>query len=669
MADKNLTLGVQTDEATIANAKKRLQELEQAQLKLAYAQVKYANDSSKAGRAIREGIEKRSKELTNEQKRLARALRETNAALLEQQTAANRAAKGVEAAQAASVQRRGHTNPGGAGAEQLRTIGRDIRGLPSIRVPGIGIGTDTFGRAAEVLGRLGVTTGQVAAAAGPAIVAIAAIGVGFFEYTKRALQAREVQKAYTESLKETIDLLNSEKGTSEAVAEQQRELEQNIENAKEHAAALRDVREARNEENDFIEDLFTRSRVLAGGTRKQLNEDINAADVAVRQAEASLEAFNFALDEGEVAANDAAAAEKALAEARTAGVLREAEQAGELASLKARASELTQEQIDSELESLDIRKAALAAELAALEASGDESEEVAKKIAELREALGFLGEQADVLKIARPSAKSSEAEKAAEKAAKDAQKAEEDRLRDIEKVQNDAAKAQQSYTDSVRDAQQNFRDATADIARKLKDTFIDNQREFQDDLNEMSIKFNEDELKEERQFRRDLAKIRRDAADEEKDAIRQRDFAAAAAARENAEKALKDRREEEADENAEQLTELQQERHRRQRERDLANRDAQIDAQRARRDAAIARDRSIRDAQASYRDALQLQHNFSQQFVANMNTMFNNVLQAQNRALGGTTNRQSSTTSRIKRTTSRQSTANLDELQAILSSR
>src|SRR5687767_301952 len=172
MADRNVTLGVQTDEATINNAKKRLQELERAQQKLAAAQTKYANDSSKAGKAIKDGIEKRSRELTNEQKRLERALQNTNKAFIEQQSAANRAAQGVQAA-------KGGVTAQNASADALRTLGRDIRGLPSVQVPGLGVGTDTFGRAAEVAGRLGVGMKELAVAGGLAAGAVAAVAIAF----------------------------------------------------------------------------------------------------------------------------------------------------------------------------------------------------------------------------------------------------------------------------------------------------------------------------------------------------------------------------------------------------------------------------------------------------------------------------------------------------------
>lgn len=505
--------------------------------------------------------------------------------------------------------------------------------------------------------------------------ALAAINIGLTIYAKEAQKAREVQSAYTESLKETIRALE-EGATSGDIDERRNELEREIEIAQRQAAALRAVREERNAENNAIEDLFNASRVLTGGTRKQLNEDITAADNAVRSAEASLEAFEHTVDDTELAANDAAAAEKALAEARTAGLLNEAAQAGELEALRLRAVDLTQEQIDAELKALEIREASIKAELATLESSGDTSEEVAGKIAQLREQLGFLGEQADVLNAAKPKAKSEAAEKAAEKAkqerekqAADAQREQEKAAQESQRAADEARRAQEGYTTAVKNAKQGFKDAAADIGTRLKDTLVDNNEKLLDTLSEQTIKFNEGELVEDATFHRDLAKIRRDAERSEKDAVRQRDFAALRDVREDRDAALEERRDTEAFNNEQQLIAFKQQEAALGRERERADRDALQDAEKARRDAAIARDRQLRDAQASYQDALQLQNNFSQQFVVGFKTMFDNVLTMQRQVSDGMTSRQTSTTSRNSSTTSRQSSTDLNQLQLILDSR
>lgn len=641
MADRQLTLGVQTDEATIANAKKRLGELQRAQERLAQAQVKYANDASKAGKAINEGITKQSRELEKEQKRLQRALENTNAAFIEQQSAAARAAKGIEAAQAASQERRGGPEEVLSGGKQLASIGRNIRNLPSVQVPGLGIGTDTFGRGAEVAGKLGVSLGQLAVAGGLAGAAIGALALVIKLLGNNAKDQALVLGAVADANREVGQKL-AEGLTSDQANKRLEEIarlrEEETKNLDRNKGALEDAQKQFAQlfynVNSGTDGLSNAVLGLAPQTQ-ELNKQITTGTANIAAYNTEEAALIAARDDGTLAANDAAKAEAELAAQRTASILREAEQAGTLAELKARANDLTKEQIDSELKALDVRRAGLEAELAALEASGDKTPEVTKKIDELRESLSFLGEQADVLKNAQKTAKSSEAEKAAEKAAKEAEKAEKDRLREVEKAQDSAAKAQQNYTNAVEDANQKFQDATEDIGRNLKDTLIDNQQDLVDDLNEMSLEFNQNELKEQREFERDLARIKRDAEDAELDATRQRDFAAARDARESAAKATRDRREDEAAENDEQLIELQQDRQARQHERDLANRDAELDAKRARRDADIARKRALRDAQASYQDALQLQNNFGSQFVRGFQTMFDSVLQMQSQMTAG----------------------------------
>jgi len=658
MADRNLTLGVEVDDASTNNAKKRLQELERAQERLAKAQTKYAGDSSKAASAIREGIEKRSKELTNEQKRLERALQQTSKAFIEQQSAAGRAAKGIEAAQSASTQRRGGVTAGGAGAERLRTIGRDIRGLPSVQVPGIGIGTDTFGRAAEVAGRLGVSIGQLAVAAPIAGVAIVAMGLAF--------------KNFTNNAKEQADRLN-------AVADARRKVGQDIagglttEGADKRQTELTRLRE---EEEKNLADLQaaydnnvkSQNALFEGVIRltpqeQALADQIEKSEAAIAGYTTEQQALNVAHEDGSLAANDAAEAEKRLAAERTQGVLTEASQAGELAELKARASSLTQEQIDSELKALELRKINAEADLASLEASGDTSEEVAKKIAALREELGFLGEKSATLTNARKTARSSEADKAAEKAEKDRTKLVEEQAREREQAEkksaderkraaDEARRAQDAYTQSVKKAKQGFADALADISTDLGDSLIDNNQKLIVDLNEQSIKFNESELAEEVSYQNELAKIKRDAAKQEKDATRQRDFDAVIQAREAKTDALKERRRTEDETNAAQLVAFKQQQDGLDRQRQQSDREAQRDAERARRDAATNRDRQLRDARDArdtYNAALRDQRDFGQQFVSNLRQMYSDALSATNGAGG------SSSTSTSSRRTSRRS--------------
>lgn len=532
------------------------------------------------------------------------------------------------------------------GAEAIFDLGEAATKLPG-----------PIGGAVTALGPAGLA--GVAAGAG---VALVAINIGLALYAKEAQKARDVQKAYTASLKETIDLLSSDEGTSENLAQQREELVRNLEVAQQTTIALKNVREERNAENSTLEDIFNATRVLTDGRRKQLNQDIGAAETEEHAAEAALEAHDqyvASMGGAAIAANDAAAAERSLAEARTASLLTEASQAGELESLRLRAVDLTQEQIDAELKALEIREASLNAELKTLEASGDTSDDVKDKIAALTEQLGFLGEQADVLKSARPQARSEAAEKRAEEArqerekqAAEAERAREKQAQEAQRAADEARRAQEQYTNAVASAKTAFKDAKADIKTGLIDSLQDINQDLEDSLNEQSIEFNQSELKEEAQFQRDLAGIRRDAKRSELDATRQRDFAAVREARENAAEAIADRKDDERAANDEQLTEFKQAQEALGRERDLAARDAELDARRQLRDAAIARDRSTRDAAAANDAHAKMQNNFYNNSLGMAQKYYDQLAQLQSRAMSSSGDSRTSTRQSTSRSTS-----------------
>lgn len=663
--DRSLKLGVDVDESSINRAKARLAEIEKAQQEVHAEFLKGAKSADIYTKELA-ALDKEAALLNKSLDALEEPRKiKVDTQQLDRAAQTDFADRSGDKASIAGMTRGAvdALTGGNAGA-----LGQVLEGAEAVFDLGEAAGKlgGPVGKAVSSLGPAGL-----AGVAGVAGAALVAINIGLAIWAKEAQKAREVQSAYTESLKETIRALE-EGATSGDVNERRQELEREIQIAQRQADALKEVREERNAENNAIEDLFNASRVLTGGTRKQLNEDITAADNAVRSAEAALEAFEHTLDDSELAANDAAAAEKALAEARTASLLTEAAQAGELEALKLRAVDLTQEQIDAELKALQIREASIKAELSALESSGDTSEEVAAKIAQLREQLGFLGEQADVLKTARPKARSEAAEKRAEeakqereKAAQEAEREREKQAQEAQRAADEARRAQEQYTEAVANAKQGFADATEDIKQGLIDSATDINQDLQDNLNEQSIEFQQNELKEERQYRRDLAQISRDAQRSELEATRQRDFAAARDAREQAAEAKADRIEDERTTNEEQLLEFKQAQDALGRERDKALRDAQLDSERQLRDAAIARDRSIRDAQAGFEQRAQLENNFQQNSLKQWDGFFKQITAMQTQAFGSTSR---STTSRTN-TSSRQSSTGLNELQLVLSNR
>lgn len=524
----------------------------------------------------------------------------------------------------------------------LRAFGREMRMLPSVQIPGAGIGTDAVANIIRIGGAFTDLTAKtkVAAVAAnaltPALGAQAAATVA--AYAPIALFAAGIVAigvaitSLVNSTSQNIDRINS-------WAENQRDLNQRIADGlttEQAQAELDNLTEAQNRNRQTLATLqgaYDASQQQLGalsivsrvfsGDEQALADQIDATNKEINKQQGDIDALRLALEDGSLAANTAADAEEELAKARTSSLLTEAQQAGELAQLRDRVSTMTADQIATEMEAVDRRRIGVEAELAVLTASGDTSEEVAKKIAQLRGQLGFLGDQAEVLRTATPKADT----KAIEKAAKDA-----------EKAMQDAARAQQSYSDKIRDAGTRYRDALADIKTTQRDKLADNQRKYWDDILSGSIDFNADMMQAQRDYERDLAGIKRDAARDELSATRSRDFAALRDAREQAAAAIRDRSQQQADDNADELTKYRLHLDELARDRENANRDAGIDAQRAARDAKTDRLRANRDARQDlndyHRDRAAQEQNFMRSSLTGWQAYFNQLGQMQAQMTG-----------------------------------
>lgn len=526
----------------------------------------------------------------------------------------------------------------------LRRVGRELRNLPSTQIPGAGIGTDAIANIIRIGGAFTDLTAKTKIAAVAANVLTPALGAqaaaSAAAYAPIALLAAGFVAigvaitALVNSTSQNVDRIN-------AFAENQRDLNKRIadglttEDAQSELDNLTEAQERNRQTLATLQGAYDQSQeqlgVLGGvtkvfsGDEEALATQIEETNKTIRDQQADIDALSGAMTDGSLAANDAAEAEQRLAKERSTALLAEAQQAGELAQLRERVSTMTAEQISTELEAVERRRVGVEAELAVLQASGDTSEEVAKKIAQLNGQLGFLGDQAQVLKTATPKVDTRETEKAA---------------KDAEKAITDAARAQQSYSDKVRDAGKKYRDAIADINTDLRDKQQDNERKYQDDILSGAIDFNQDQLQEQRDYERDLAGIRRDAAREELDATRARDFAALRDARENGAEAISERQQEEADANADELIEYRQHLDELARDRGNANRDAVIDQQRSYRDAKIDRSRALRDARQDlndyHRDRASQEQTFMRSSLSGWQNYFSQLGQMQARATGST---------------------------------
>lgn len=366
----------------------------------------------------------------------------------------------------------------------------------------------------DVVTKLG--PGGLAGVAGVAGVALVAVTLAFQKFTDDAQKQADELSRVIDARIETAKFVAGG-GTS-----------------KEAQARVDELQAVREAELQVLADLKAsydaniNSAGVLGGVMKVISPQEEELANSIKELEAStsgsaaeISQLEKVLQDGSLAANDAAEAEAALAEQRTASVLEEAAQAGELASLKARVGDLTKEQIDSELEALKIREAGLKAEVAALQASGDTSEEVSKKIAELNSQLGFLGERSSVLQSARSTAKSESTSKATD----DAKQAREAAAREREQANAEAKRSAEAAAKE--------RESAAKAALKQ-------QQDFENAMNKLREDTHNKRVDQEIANARAIEDIIRDFGDQRADALDEQNFLALAQLNKEEKRAARD---------------------------------------------------------------------------------------------------------------------------------
>lgn len=363
-----------------------------------------------------------------------------------------------------------------------------------------------------------------------------------------------------------------------------------------------------------------------GAELKAARDAADEANKSYEEGRLRLETLKNALDDASVAANDAAEAEKKLAAERTQDILDAAAAAGQEESARRRAMNASVEQNESRLRAIEDERAAIEAQLSVLESSGDTSEQVASQIEQLKSELGSLGKEAEFITgTALEAAKAREAEK---KAIEDQRKAEEQAIRAAEQAAQKRLDIERKYSDAVVGAAKAASDKAADALKKLQDRQTDLQISFQQDLNKLAIDQRDRELEDAIKAQQgeadayeahylSLKKIRDNAIDSEQDALKNRDFLAAAQIREQANREMD--AEGDAFEQQQKEAERQQERARSEQLRELdrqrrdrlqALQDQRVEAKlaynRELRDANDARQRSLRDAADARRAELKL---------------------------------------------------------------
>jgi hypothetical protein len=450
----------------------------------------------------------------------------------------------------------------GGQTNRLARLGSEVRALPSQRIPGLDIGTDAIGNflrlggaitgisektaetskvaqaLAPTLGQAGAGLAAMALQAAPFLIAAAAVGFAIKSLTdevgrsadvinktvdaQRAANQEIVAGLTSDEVRKKQEDLNQARlleqqlldKTTATYAEFERQTQAAVDSGQDLAGALTDI-------------IFGQGATVAGAKAVRADEDAlnqqretSVANLA--KIDAQTADYNTLLESGALAANDAAEAEKRLAEERTKTALASADSAAKELQAEQKALGSTAEQNEKRLTAIEDERAVIERQLEVLTESGVTSEEVTAKIALLNDQLGLLGKESSF--ITDKALEQSRARDAEKKAAKDAEEAE-----------KKAAQAQEQYTKTVKDASSAYKNSVKDIGTRLNQTLQDNQTKFNRDLIGLTVKNQQDEYDLQRKAERaerdavlnqidDLDKLRKDAQKDAQEALREGDF-------------------------------------------------------------------------------------------------------------------------------------------------
>jgi hypothetical protein len=459
------------------------------------------------------------------------------------------------------------------GTNRLARAGSELRALPSTQT-GLGFGTDAIGNVlrlsgalTEIAGKSALTTkaigvltpllGAQAAATTAAALPIAGFLIGFV-----AIAA--ALKTLTDATSQSVDRINtfaeSQRTLSDKIAggltseQAQKELEELNTRRKLETDTLNTLQAAYDKSTQQLKqatiggvglgNAFDNVSKIFSQDEQALADQIEKSKKVFQETQGDYDALTASLEDGSLAANDAAQAEKQLAEERSKSALSAADSAAKELQAQQKALAATEEQNQKRLTSIEDEKDVVQKQIDVLTESGVTSEDVTAKIAALKEQLGLLGKESDFISsTALEASRAADAEKQAKKDAEDASKK--------------AQQAQESYTKAVESANISFKQATEDSGTRLRYALIDNAEKSNRDLLALQTKYQQDEsdlqLKSNRSERNayldqldDLENIRDEAAKDQAKALEEGDFKALFQARQKGEEALKQEEKDEA---------------------------------------------------------------------------------------------------------------------------
>lgn len=421
-------------------------------------------------------------------------------------------------------------------SEKLRA---GVRTLPAINIPGLGISS-------EGLAKVSAAIASLPAATGPAIVGLGAAAVAIVALTDSAKKVEEASRRAIDANLEYSRLVAT--GTTESLSERRAALFQEVETARAaaseafriHLTLRDDTRAAFGAVGLALAD-FNSSIGTGAGELTSARKAAEDAGNTLTDLERQLGIMDAALASSEVAANDLAAAERALTEARQKNLDHQIQTEIRVLSHIPKTTEALEARLDAinrEQEVLNdyVNTAGISAELTD----------------QLRQQLADLGAEESLLSIkVRPLVAALDAAAAAAAIAADKeQMLADDRRRaaqeaaklatEIENTQAKIDKLASESTAKIAGLTDDLNDKLGKARTDQDKAITDADKDARDARLEAQAEANEDAAKLEADHRKNLQRIARDHFRSRETAIQDRDAIALEAAQRTAEDALAD---------------------------------------------------------------------------------------------------------------------------------
>lgn len=459
--DLNVNLKVNPDAATIEATKKALKtvfvELEKTKKarlfdELTKDAIKFAKKTDEAGLAV---------------KRLTKDLLKAGATADELEAASKQFAAGLTAPSP------GQPGKGGKALVGAQAVGAGVGGQAGGAISSIAAGAATLG--------------PVGAAAAAATVALSLATSKLTEANERA---RAEVRRNNELIRDSIAL---EKLTTAELQSEGDARRQNVQDIQDQIDAIEKSSDPLFQVGNDVDNLasnFEAALFGIGDTLGVVGAEGDEMDTALQQlkddlatATGEVDNINTALDSTEVAANDAAAALEELNQQIADDLLEASDDAGAAIRAQTDAMGRNKEANLERLQQIENERKAILAQLEVLKSQGSESEDVARKIEQLTDQLGDLGQESEIV--------SNVANKQRDESTKSV-KAHSVGLSDMSKALKDAKDKRRELIDAIEDNLNTIKDIEFKAAQDREKIAIDANREQEKLLRESKDQFNQD---------------------------------------------------------------------------------------------------------------------------------------------------------------------------------